>query len=300
LSDFVSDPMLSSIYGQKEIDRAKKWFAENEVSIFLPHRMDLEKMPCVTIAIGSNIEDRSLARLGDLTPVVETYQYTQVGKTIPYIIQPFSYISYDQVTGYFVVPETVDLTIINPGMVVIDPDTGNGFVISNVGNNGFFISAGSTISFTEIGILPNYRVFKARREIATFQEKITLGCHTHGDPNTLLWLYSILMYGLLRYREGVLESRNFQLSNIETSDMIRNDAFQSFGENVYSRFITVSGQVENTWIKAPKYIIEAINITDSSSGIKQTGLIIKGSDGAEIPEIVDTENEMWVAETNKE
>lgn len=300
MSDFVSDPMLSSVYGQKEIDRAKKWFAENEVSIFLPHRMDLEKMPCVTIAIGSNIEDRSLARLGDLTPVVETYQYTEVGKTIPYIIQPFNYISYDQATGYFVVPETVDLTIVKPGMVVIDPDTGNGFVISEVSNNGFFISAGSAISFDRIGILPNYRVFKARREIATFQEKITLGCHTHGDPNTLLWLYSILMYGLLRYREGVLESRNFQLSNIETSDMIRNDAFQSFGENVYSRFITISGQVENTWIKAPKYVIEAINITDSSSGIKTSGLIIKGTDGAEIPEIIDAENEMWVAETNKE
>jgi hypothetical protein len=296
LSDFTSDPMLSSIYGQKEIENAKKWFSQNEISIFLPHRMDLEKMPCITIAVGSNIEDRSLARLGDLTNIIETYQPTEVGKTIPYIVQPFDYISYDQATGFFITPPEVDLTIVVPGMVMLDPETGNGFVITETNNVGFSIAAGTTITFTTVGIIPNYRIFKARREIATFQETITLGCHVHGDPNALLWLYSIMMYGLLRYREGMLESRNFQLSNVESSDMIRNDAFQTIGENVYSRYITVKGQVENTWIKAPKYVIEAINIKD----VQMSGLIIKGEDGAEVPEIADPENEIWIAETNKE
>jgi len=289
---------LSGVYGQKEIDNAKKWFAENEISIFLPHRMDLEKMPCITISIGSNIEDRSLARLGDMTPYVDEYEYSTVGKTIPYILQPFDYISYTQSTGYFLVPQNIDLTIVRTGMVVLDPNTGNGFVITNVDAQGFFISAGTNITFTNIGVIPHYRILRARREIATFQEKITIGCHAHGDPNALLWLYSIMMYGLLRYREGVLESRNFQLSNIETSDMIRNDAFNSFGENVYSRFITISGQVENTWIKAPKYIIEAVNIKNTQANI--SGLIIKGSDGAEIPENIDPAADSWVAETNKE
>ena len=296
LSDFTSDPMLSSIYGQKEIENAKKWFSQNEISIFLPHRMDLEKMPCITIAVGSNIEDRSLARLGDLTNIIETYQPTEVGKTIPYIVQPFDYISYDQATGFFITPPEVDLTIVVPGMVMLDPETGNGFVITETNNVGFSIAAGTIITFTTVGIIPNYRIFKARREMATFQETITLGCHVHGDPNALLWLYSIMMYGLLRYREGMLESRNFQLSNVESSDMIRNDAFQTIGENVYSRYITVKGQVENTWIKAPKYVIEAINIKD----VQMSGLIIKGEDGAEVPEIADPENEIWIAETNKE
>lgn len=300
LADFINDPMLSGIYGQKEIDNAKKWFAENEISIFLPHRMDLEKMPCITISIGSNIEDRSLSRLGDMTPYVEELEYSTVGKTIPYILQPFDYVSYDQATGYFQISPEKDLTIVRPGMVVLDPATGNGFVISNVDNQGFFISAGTNITFTSIGVIPHYRILRARREIATFQEKITIGCHAHGDPNALLWLYSIMMYGLLRYREGVLESRNFQLSNIETSDMIRNDAFNSFGENVYSRFITISGQVENTWIKAPKYVVEAANIKNSASSVKITGLIIKGSDGAEIPENIDPDSDSWMAETDKE
>lgn len=271
LSDFVLDPMLSGVYGQKEIDNAKKWFKDNEISVFLNHRMDLEKMPCVTISIGSNSEDKSLARLADLTNEVETYEASEIGQTIQYVTEPFTYTSYDQATGYFTTPAEVDLTIIEAGMVVVDPSSGGGYVIAKKDSNGFYIAENTVFSATEIGVLPQYRIFKARREIATFQERITLGCHAHGDPNALLWLYTAMMYGLLRYREGMLESRNFQLSTIETSDMIRNGSFESIGENVYSRFITITGQVENTWIKAPKRIIETIGSSPNLTIIDEEG-----------------------------
>jgi hypothetical protein len=310
LSDFILDPMLSGIYGQKEIDNAKKWIKENEISVFLPHRMDLEKMPCVTISIGSNVEDKSLARLGDLTPCVETYEASDIGKTIQYVQKPFTIVSYDQPTGYIEVPDSVSLTIIQPGMVVVDPTTGSGYVIAKKDANGVFIAEGTNLTATEVGILPQYRIYRARREIATFQERVTIGCHVHGDPHALLWLYSIMMYGLLRYREGALESRNFQLSNIETSDMVRNQNWQEIGENVYSRFITITGQVENTWVKAPKRIIESINVADNdgsayddSDGQSVTvlsGICIIGPDGGEIPEIIDTECEAWAAKDDED
>jgi hypothetical protein len=296
LSDFVTDSMLSGIYGQKEIENAKKWISDNEVSVFLPHRIDFEKMPCVTIAIGSNSEDRSLARMADMTNTVETLQPTQIGKVVPYIVSPFSYVSYNQSTGFFEVPESVNLLIIQPGMVAINPQNGMGFIVTNKNNDGFFIAPGTIINFSTVGIIPEYRIYKARREVATFQENISIGCHVHGDPNALLWLYSVMMYGLLRYREGLIESRNFQISTIQTTDMIRNDAFQNFGENVYSRFITITGQVENTWVKAPKRVIEAINIVE---GI-DAGLIMINQDNGEVPEIIDSEEEIWVAKTDPE
>lgn len=296
LSDFITDPMLSGIYGQKEIENAKKWITDNEISVFLPHRMDLEKMPCVTIAIGTNMEDRSLARMADMTHLVETLNPTQIGKVVPYIITPFYYTSYDQATGFFEVPSSVDLIIIQPNMAVINPQTGAGFLITSKSNNGFFITPGTAINFDVIAIIPEYRIYKARREVATFQENISIGCHVHGDPNALLWLYSIMMYGLLRYREGLIESRNFQISNLTTTDMIRNDAFQGFGENVYSRFITLTGQVENTWIKAPKRIIETINIIE---GI-DAGLVMINKDGGQVPDIIDPEEEIWTSKTDPE
>lgn len=307
LSDFITDPMLSEIYGQKEIENAKKWLNDNEISIFLPHRMDMEKMPCITISIGSNTEDRSLARLADQTECVETYEASDIGKTIQYVITPFDYTSYDQPTGLFTVPSTVDLTIIQPGMVVVDPKTGGGYVVTGKTANGFYIAENTVVSATTIGILPQYRIWRARREIATFQERVVIGCHVHGDPSALLWLYSIMMYGLLRYREGVLESRNFQLSNIETSDLVRNESFQDIGENAYSRFITITGQVENTWVKAPKRIIESVNIRNFDDGDDNpdndgcpVGICIIGPDGGQIPEIIDTECETWAAKDKED
>lgn len=306
LSDFVTDPMLSGIYGQKEIQNAKKWFKENEISVFLPHRMDMEKMPCITISIGSNHEDKSLARLADQTECVETYEASDIGKTIQYVIPPFAYTSYDEPTGIFVV-SGVDLAIIQPGMVIVDPQTGGGYVITKKTATGFGIAEGSVVTTTTMGILPQYRIWRARREIATFQERVVIGCHTHGDPSTLLWLYSIMMYGLLRYREGVLESRNFQLSNIETSDLVRNENFQDIGENAYSRFITITGQVENTWVKAPKRVIESVAIRDFDDGDGDdsndgcpTGICIIGPDGGQIPEIIDTECEAWAAKDKED
>lgn len=304
LSDFVTDPMLSMVYGRGEIDNAKKWFRDNEVSIMLPHRMDMEKMPCITISIGSNAEDKSLSRLGDLTPYIDTYSSSEVGRPINYIEQPFEFISYDQATGFIETPESVDLVQLRQGMVVVDPNNGNGYVISKIVANGIHIAPGINLNTNEVGIIPEYVIYKARREMATFQERVTLGCHVHGDPNALLWLYSIMMYGLLRYREGALESRNFQLSNIETSDMIRNGAWENIGENVYSRFITITGQVENTWIKAPKRIIESVNLrgTEEVSGvtINTAGLIVYDEDGGEIPEIIDLENEVWASKDSKD
>jgi hypothetical protein len=305
LSDFVSDPILSGIYGQKEIENAKKWFKENEVSVILPHRMDMEKMPCITISVGSNQEDRSLARLADLTPFIETYEASEIGRTIAYIIKPFEYTSYSEPQGFFEVPAGTDLAIIRPGMVAIDPETGVGYEITKVEGGGFFIPEGSEFTGIKVGILPQYRVFRARREMATFQERVTIGCHAHGDPNTALWLHTFVLYGLLRYREGVLESRNFQISNLENSDLVRNSAFENIGENVYSRFIVLSGQVEHTWVKAPKRIIESMNLVNpnyqgESGDTFKAGLVIIGRDGGEVPEIIDEDCESWVSKDTEE
>jgi hypothetical protein len=304
LSDLVTDPMLSGVYGQKEINNAKKWLRDNEISVLLPHRMDLEKVPCITISIGSNIEDRSLARLGDLTPYVDSYNANQVGKSISYVVQPFQFVSYDQATGFIETPSSVDLAILTPGMVVVNPANGSGYVIKSINNNGIFIAENSQLTSNTVGVIPQYMIYKARREIATFQEKVTIGCHAHGDPNALLWMHSIVMYGLLRYREGAIESRNFQISNLESTDMIRNQNWEGFGENVYSRFITLSGQVENTWIKSPKRVIESVIFRDTQEvdgqTLKLSGLVIYNEDGKQVPEIIDQECEPWVSKDSED
>jgi hypothetical protein len=178
-------------------------------------------------------------------------------------------------------------------MLLVDPTTGGAFIINGkAGVNGLQITAGSVLPSGELAIIPQYHLYKARRERAISQEQYTIGCHTHGDPSTLIFLFSLVKYSLYRYREGLLEHNNFQISNLSCTDMIKND--QMTEENVYSRWITLSGQVEESWVKTPFRAIEAIDLNnpDRPEGVVfDSGIKILSKDA---PENIDNEDDIWV------
>lgn len=268
----AENPILRIKYGLKEIARAKEFIVNNEIPVYMRHRVDKQTFPSITISVGQSQEDKSLATLGDNSVDIEEYSPQEIGKTISYIIPPFTPTSYDKNTGIVEVPESIEeYKFIDVGMIVADPETGIGFVIEGkAGGNGFKIAVGSDLSSERIAIIPRYQVFRARRERAVSQETYNIGCHVHGDPSTLIFLHSVVKYSLYRYREGLLEHNNFQLSKISSTDMILNEAFGI--ENVYSRWITLSGQVEESWVKTPFRPIEAIDFIakddEFTAGIK--------------------------------
>jgi hypothetical protein len=160
-------------------------------------------------------------------------------------------------------PEVDEYKFINKGMLAIDPETGNGWVIQGkAGRNGFEIAKNLVLDVNRLAIVPKYQLFKARRERIISQEQYNIGCHAHGNSVYALYLFYLVKYSILRYREGLFEHNNFQLSNISCTDFIKNDAFGE--DKVYSRFIVLSGQVEESWIKNPFRIIESIDLIDTS------------------------------------
>lgn len=269
----IENPYLAKKYGMKEIERAKEFLLNNNIPIYLRHRVDKQDFPCITISVGSSQEDRSLATLGDLTPYVEEYSATDIGTPIKYIVPPFEPVTYDASTGIVEVPKNIEsYKYINAGMVAIDPETGNGYIIEGkAGTNGFKIIQNAPLS-QKIGVIPQYQIYRARRERATSQETYNIGCHVQGDPSTLIFLHSLVKYALYRYRESLLEAVNFQLSNISSTDLIRNEGFQV--ENVYSRWVTLTGQCEESWVKTPFRIIEALDIVDNTNDILPQGIKI--------------------------
>jgi hypothetical protein len=82
----------------------------------------------------------------------------------------------------------------------------------------------------------------------------------------------LVKYALLRYRESLFEQFNFQLGTITASDTIENDAFGA--DDVYSRFITLSGQVEEYWVKTPFRKWEAIDFIDRQNDLVVSGIKI--------------------------
>lgn len=261
----AENPLLKKKYGWKEITRAKEFILNNEINIYMSQRLDKVEYPCITISIGNSNEDKSLATLGDQSVCFEDLSPGDIDRSIQYIVKPFKPVSYDSSTGILEIPKDIEeYKYIGQGMFLVDPKTGSAFNIEEkAGDNGIKIAAGSKIPKTEVGVIPRYHIYRARRERVISQEQYNIGCHVHGDTSTLIFLYSIVKYALFRYREGLLESNNFQLSNIQSTDVIKNTSLGV--ENVYSRWIILSGQVEESWIKTPKRFIEAMDLTERTS-----------------------------------
>lgn len=301
LSQFTGESALQNKYGKKEIDAAKEWFANNPIHVYLQHRLDKDALPAVTIGLGSSVEDPDMKTTADLSSEVETLMPGDIGKPIPYILKPFVPASYDEDNGIVGVPAEIDISMITPGMILVDPATGNGYEIEDVGpENTLKVQDGLDIDAAKLAVVPQFQIYRVRREHTFFKETYNIGCHVHGDPSTLLWLHAIVLYSLLRYRESLLEGRSFAQSLVASSDLIPNSTMSTpGGENFYSRYITLTGQVENSWLKSPKRIIESA--TFSTDPDKEGGF----SGGIKIlsqkaPSFLDNENEPWTTIDDEE
>ena len=293
-SSLLENPILAKRYGAKEIARAKEFILNNKIDVYMHHRLDKMNYPCVTISIGQSTEDKSLATLGDGSVAFEEMTATEIGKPIKYLAGPFKVTAYDKDTGILELPNTVEeYRYLDTGMLLADPKTGNAWtIIEKAGENGLRIASGTKLPKGDLVVIPRYHAYKARRERAISQEQYNIGCHVHGDPSMLIFLFGVVKYSLFRYREGLLEYNNFQLSNLTCTDMIKNDMMAE--ENIYSRWITLTGQVEESWIKTPKRYIEAIDLNDPSrdkSKVFESGIKILSKDA---PEIIDEEDDVWV------
>lgn len=299
-SDFVDNPMLRQKYGQKEINRAKEWILNNKINFYMKYRVDNMDFPAVSISMGNSNEDKSLATLADQSVCVEELDPCEISRPITYIVKPFNIVSYDKDTGIIEAPEgTEGINLISQGMLAIDPETGNGYIINDkAGTNGFKIAEGSNLDVSKIAVVPRYQAYRARRERIISQETYNIGCHAHGDPANLLFLFNLVKYALLRYREGLLESNNFQLGTLQCTDMIKNDAFGS--DNVYSRFIMLSGQAEEDWLKSPFRIWEAVELVENGDAMDPgVGIKVCANEDT-IDGSVEDQNDLWETIDNDE
>jgi len=272
-SKMIEVPILSSRYGYKEIAAAKDFYTNNKINMYMKVRQDKMEFPCITIALGRSYEDKNLSTLGDMSTEVLEYTPEEINKPISYIIPPTDLISYDPFTGIVEIPPTDSYKYISPNMVAIDPSTGEGYVIIDKGGvNGFIIRQGLSITFNKIAIIPQFLTYRVRMEKITSQETYNIGCHVHGDPAQLDFLFKLVKYALLRYREGLFERFGFDLGTITCSDMIDNNAFDI--DNVFSKFITLSGQVDEYWVKSPARKWETIDFVDNSGDIPVSGIKI--------------------------
>jgi hypothetical protein len=298
LSDATTNVYLKDKYGQRHVDACKEWFKNNQIDVYMAEKGDHNKLPCVTIMMGNSPEKADMKHMADLSTEKVILLPNQIGKPIAYVVKPFVPVSYDPSTGLVEIPDTTVIELVSPGMILVNPDNGTGYVIKDIADNGFLVEDGLDIDAERLGVLPQYQYYEARVEHSFFQDTYTIGCHVHGDPNALLWLHSIVLYSIMRYRESLLEANGFSESLITNSDMLPNEFFTTpGGEKAWSRYITISGQVENTWIKSPRRFVEKVGLRQKTPKGYIGGIRILSN--LDAPDFVDKSEEVWYTDQDE-
>lgn len=299
LSDLVNISYLTDKYGQKQIDACKEWLRNAQVDVYMRGREDKDRLPCVTIQMGPSNEKPDMKHMADQSTEKAILVPNQIGKPIPYVIKPFVPTGYDDSTGEVSIDPDIDLRGVSPGMILVNPANGTGYKIKSITPMGIEIEPGLEIEATQFGIVPQFQYYEARVEHSFFDEPYTIGCHAHGDTQNVLFLWSIVKYSILRYRESLLEANGFTESSISSGPPDFDEPFTTpGGEKAWVRSMILTGQVENSWIKSPRRFIESVVLKGESSDGFNGGIRILSN--LDTPVIIDKSKESWVTDAENE
>lgn len=284
-SGLAADPLAAPEAGWKEVQAAINWFQKTNIPILLQHRIgDAPRIPCISIAYQPSREMQERASLGDDGVIEDYYPGNGRGATaLQKITKDFTPKEYDRATGQFIMPKGLDTNSMSPGNYVIAKSGKAYQILSITGSNQFKITPGTVDDFTDCYIAPKTTVWNVHREFTFISESYSIGCHTQNDPVTTVWLWQLVFYSFLRYKEAFLEGRGFELSGLTSSALERNSQFEA--ENVFSKYITISGQTCGSWIKfiAPRFesIKTMIEIGDAPNAVDLDATY--GDDSKECP-----------------
>lgn len=298
LSDLQSINYFRDKYGEKQIKACKEWFRNNQIDVYMRGRDDKDRLPCVTIEMGPSNEKPDMKTMADQSTETTVLMPNQIGKPIPYIVKPFTPTGYDDTTGELSVDPKIDLSGVGAGMILVNPANGKGYVIQDLFQGGILIEPNLDVQASLLGVVPQFQYYEARVEHSFFDETYNIGCHAHGDPQNLMFLWSIVKYSILRYRESLLEANGFAESSVASGGPDFDEAFTTpGGEKAWTRFIRLSGQTENSWIKSPRRFIEVVALKKKvGSGFIGGISVISNTD----PSIVDKSQVNWYTDTAAE
>ena len=249
-----NDPISRVEYGQKEVQRAKEWFLNQNIPIFLQFRIDEPVFPCITVVSTSAVEDESRASLADAFIETDIDPVTMGMRSVQQrIYDNLNPTAYDPSTGLVSFSDTTNMDALHKGQYLVSSRSGKTYQITKiVSGSQFKIAPNVSDDFNGSFISPVDINWVQYKEVVYTRETVTIGLHAQSNPNESFWLYQIMLYVILRYKEVYLDQRGFELSTFSVDAMARNPAFES--DIVFSRHITLSGTSMLDFIKyvAPK------------------------------------------------
>lgn len=249
-------------YGQTEIDKIKALLEKEIAVLYSYHQVDA-KSPCISIMIGTDNENKPRAHLSDEYVQIEEQIADPIKLAALHRVDDISVTSYDPVTGKVVVSDATDLSPVYHGMIFVDADNSEhpilGGINNTVGDKSFFIQKNDDVSFATptsyIKSSLNFESFEVKG--VTSQVQLVLGVHTR-DALTTKYLYILLKYFILSRKPDMIK-RGMYLASFDGSDFNRDS--QYLGDQVYTRFLTITARVDDTWRSDQITLIDNIVVT---------------------------------------
>lgn len=251
-------------YGQTEIDKIKDLLTgvnNTEIAIVHSFHAAAAKDVSVSIQLGSDTEDKRIAVMEDLSEeiledIVDAQKLADLIK-----VENVIPTSYAPTTGQVRVPDSVDLSDVYKRYIYVD-GAGTEFElmggISNTpGDKYFFIAPTQSPDIVNPGILKSFLTEIQTTIRASHQDvQILLGVHAK-DALMAKYLYTLVKY-FIKSRKKDLIRRGFIVATVAGSDFTRDLRYE--GDMVYSRFLTVSGKVEESWRSDQVDLIDSAEI----------------------------------------
>lgn len=245
-------------YGQAEIDKIKEMLQTKNIAVVHSFHAAAAQSPCFSIQLGAEGEAKERANLSDFEEDVQE-PITDLDSLIR--VPVFTPLLSDPISGRITVADGVDLSTCNAGYIFVDADGDESVVqrgISNdPGNKFFFIPKGVTPNISGDCFIKTFLSYTQHEEKGdTSAINILIGCHTK-DALLTKYLYIILKY-IMKSRKKDLIKRGLINSSFQGSDFTRDLHYE--GDQVYTRFFTISGQVDDTWESEDVELIDNVDI----------------------------------------
>lgn len=253
--------MYASVkYGQAEIEKIKTMLNTKNIAVVHSFHEAAAKSPCYSIQLGTESEAKDRARLNDFEGD-EQVELDEEELEAFIKIPDFTPTNYDPISGKISCSDDVNVSLISPAYIYTD-GSGNDHEIkrgaSNIpGNKFFFISKREDVDISQPGVVKSF-ISYSQHEVKgdTSQVNMLIGVHAK-DALLTKYLYIILKY-IFKSRKKYLIRRGMVNSTFSGSDFTRDLRYE--GDMVFTRFFTLSGQVDDTWNSDNVDLIDSVQI----------------------------------------
>lgn len=249
-------------YGETEITKIKALLQKEIAVMFSYHEVDA-KVPCFSIMIGSDTEHKPRAHLSDDYESFDEQIVDAAELEALHRVDNMHVLSFDPLSGKVTVDDLTNLSPVYKGMIYVDSIGTEHDILGGInntpGDKSFFIGKLDEVDFsTSTGIIKsslNYERYELKG--VTGDVQLVIGAHSK-DALTTKYLYILLKYFLLSRKKDMIK-RCMYLSTYSGSDFNRDS--QHVGDQVFTRFLTLSAKIDDTWRSDQVILIDNIEVT---------------------------------------